>query len=1122
MRFLIFIFIASSIVGCQSQTSEKSNDLPGGQTLFEKLDAQQTGVRFTNRINENEQINILTYEYLYNGSGVAIGDFNNDQLPDLYFSATNGSNRLYMNAGNWQFTDITTASGTGVSDGFSTGVSMVDINGDGWLDIYVCRTGKFATSNRENLCFINNKNGTFRESAHQLGLADPSFSNQAVFFDFDRDNDLDMYLVNHPVDFKNANNIALTYEGQKLVKATPQQTALVSDRLYRNDNGHFVDITNQAGITNYAFGLSATVIDVNDDGWPDVYVANDYIEPDYLYVNNRDGTFSESLSDYIRVVSHNSMGSDVADINNDGMEDIVVLDMVAEDNYRQKILANVMKYDRYATQVKYGYFHQQMRNMLQINNGNGSFSEVGQLAGISNTDWSWGPLLADFNLDGWKDLFIANGYRRDITNLDYMNYTLDSLNKAGGIEALNTIYDLLNKVPETPIKNYMFKNTGGITFDKVTHAWGLDHASWSNGAAYGDLDNDGDLDIVVNNVNQPAFIYRNTAVSATANNWLTVTLKGPGNNTKGIGASVAIWHNGHRQLQRLMPSRGYMSTMEPALHFGLGSVDRVDSLMVYWPDGFTSSVKGIAANQEIEIDYSKTAPSVVVENKTPANTLLQELPQGAGLQFAHKENAFIDTKREPLLHHGYSQLGPAVAAGDLNGDGLDDCLVGGGAGQAPVLFIQQENSTFRPFSQPVFTMLAAREVTDIALLDIDDDADLDVYLVHGGSAWPANDERYQDVVLRNDGSGHFTIARNLLPNMPTSSSCAAVIYLAGDQRPDLFVGGRVTPGKYPVAPRSYVLQHQDGRWVDVTASVAPALQYAGMVSGAVAEDFNKDGYEDLMIAGEWMPLQYFEGSASGLRAQPQAITGASKGWWQSLAPADVDGDGDVDCIAGNLGLNGPLQASAGQPLRLFYSDFDQNGFIDPIMEMAYTDGRHPVPTRDQFVNQIPAFKSRVLRYRFYAQATMADLFTPDELSAADTLSIHTLANSWVENMGDGSWTLHQLPEAAQWAPIMALSSLATTSGGAPWIFTAGNIRNVNVYFGQYNAGNGQMLQYQPNGTWNIPSIVASGFFVPGDVRDMDWITLANGRKMLVVGENEGPLSVFLLDQLQHQVKPLSP
>ncbi len=1109
-------FIALSLLACNEPenstpaTTSSTTSSVSASTTFRLLSPTESGIEFSNQINEDYVYNILNFEYLYNGGGVAVGDINNDGLPDLYFSGTFVSNRLYLNKGNLKFEDITQSAGVAAAEGFKTGVTMADINSDGHLDLFVCRTSKSDDGQKNNLVFINNGDLTFTESAQQYGLADNSNSNHANFFDYDLDGDLDLYLLNHRLGFKDAVRLRLVQdESGAITRQTNPMTEFESDRLYRNNgNGTFTDVSASAGIVNSAFGLSATVADLNMDGYPDVYVANDYIEPDYVYINNGDGTFTDRYFDYIRHSSQNSMGSDVNDFNNDGLPDIVVLDMIAEDHVRYKQLMNIMQLERYETLVKYGYGHQVARNVLQMNNGNGTFSEVGQLAGISNTDWSWGAFFADFDNDGFKDIYIGNGYKRDVTNLDYMTYTRDSIEKTGGINKkrfpdLNTFLDL---IPSTKLQNYMFRNRGDMTFENVSDSWGLKEKTFSNGTAFGDFDGDGDLDLVVNNIDDPAFIYEN---QSTQKNYLQLTFKGGAKNTLGIGAKVRLeWDNGALQYQQLTANRGFFSASQPILHFGLGAQAQVDRVVVEWWDGKTQILENVKGGQKLEVDY-KNATNASPSTEASAS-LFREDAQTLGLSYTHKENDFQDFNQERLLPHQLSQLGPQIATGDLNGDGREDCFVGGAAGSVGAIFLQNANGTFTAQAVSAFNADLGREDVDAVFFDADGDQDLDLYVVSGGKTFPANSPMYQDRLYLNDGQGNLSVASDRLPKITASGSCVTAHDYDGDNDLDLFVGGRVTPGAYPVTPRSYVLQNNGGTFKDVTAEVASSFEKAGMITDIIWANIDSDPAEEMLVSGEWMGLRVYQFDGKILKDISQAAGfGDTEGWWNCLAVSDFDGDGDLDLVAGNLGLNTRLKASNENPLAIFAKDFDSNGAVDAIFAYHKNGSYYPFAGRDMMVKQISKVKKNYPRYAKYAKATMNEIFANMDLESAQKLVAHQLTTAYFENLGDGKFRQLALPTEVQLAPVKHILADDFNGDNKQDLLLVGNDYGAEPETGVYDAFNGLLLLGNGQGGFDVLPNAEHGFWASAEARDLARITLANGKVAYLVANNDGPLQAFV-------------
>ena len=1115
---LAMAVLAVLIYSCSSK-SEINNAEPvaeeNTQRMFDLISPNQTGIHFANNLQEDLVTNIFNYEYYYNGGGVAIGDINNDGLPDIYFSGTKVENKLYLNKGNFQFEDITASAGVGGGEGFKTGVTMVDINGDGLLDIYVCKTGKFNSSARTNLLYINNGDLAFTDEAAAYGLNDSSFSNYATFFDMDKDGDLDMFLVNHPVDFPSANTIRIKQGANGIEKVKPDNYDLVSDRMYKNNgNGTFSDITKAAGMLSYSYGFMATIMDVNEDGLPDLFVTNDYVEPDFLYINKGNGTFKESLKEYFRHTSHFSMGTDIADINNDGHLDVMVLDMIPETNRRQKMLENVLKYDRYDMQVKYGYYHQLMRNTLQLNNGNGSFSEIGTMAGVSNTDWSWGPLFADFDNDGLVDLFVSNGYRRDVTDLDYMKFTVDSLNRNGGVTVSN-IDEILKLVPSEKISNYMYKNNGDYSFSNNTMQWGLQQPTFSNGCAYADLDNDGDLDLVINNIDEVAHVYQNKSELVSKKNYLNIQLEGPQKNRSGIGSWIKLNSKNGQQTTYVTPSHGFFSSTANGNHFGLGDLTTVDKIEIIWPDGKMQVLNDISANQQLKIKYADADQMYQKEKPTPA--LYTEV-KNSGIDYTHIENDFIDFKREPLLPHQFSKNGPGMAVGDVNDDGMEDVYIGGANGSAGVLYLQNSNGTFRKNAQPAFAADAVHEDMGAIFFDANGDGFQDLYVVSGGSEFIESASEYQDRLYINNGKGGFEKKNDLLPQINASGSCVVAADYDKDGDLDLFVGGRIIPGKYPMSPKSYLLRNENGKFTDVTNDVAPGLQNLGLISSAIWSDYNNDGQIDLVVTGEWLPITFYKNN-NGKFTNETANTGLAKsnGWWNSIISGDFDNDGDIDYVAGNMGLNSRIKANESQPASIYFKDFDQNGFLDAIMTTFVQGIAYPLPLRDQILDQLRMLRKRFTRYSQYANATIENVFTPEELRDAGKLMSYNFNSSFIKNIGNGQFEIHSLPVEAQFAPVYGILAKDMDEDGNLDIVAVGNNFTSDVLSGRYDAGNGLVLQGDGKGNFVNQKIAKTGFYNPGNAKAITKLSSGN-KELILISNNNDKVKTFEKNMIEEQTE----
>lgn len=1089
------VAVVGMLVSCGSSAREDA--------LFSLLSPDSTGITFVNRVEDRPERNVLNFEYLYNGGGVAVGDVNGDGWPDLYFSANSGVNELYLNQGNFQFKEVTEKAGVGGMDGWTTGVTMADVNGDGLLDIYVCKSGPLGAEHRHNRLYINQgsrENGLpqFKEEAGKYGLDDPAYSTHATFFDYDRDGDLDLYLLNNPP----------VRDPRVNVQPTAQQRRNLSDdKLYRNDTDStgaitFVDVTEKAKLKDevLGYGLSATVSDVNKDGWPDIYVANDFYVEDRLYINQGDGTFVNNIHGWIDHMSRSSMGSDIADYNNDGRPDIFVLDMLAESNRRQKLLNVGQRPTRESNQY--------VRNTLHLHNGNGTFSEIGQLADVSNTDWSWAALLADFNLDGFKDLYITNGVRYDYTNMDfqYSKY----LPALRGEEEGTDLYDLIDKIPSTPMPNYVFRNEGDLTFEKVSKDWGVAQKGFSGGAAYADFDRDGDLDLAVNNLNESAWIYRNNTVERTAHHFLRVELEGTGRNRFGIGAKITIkTPEGRTFFQEMMPARGFQSSVEPALTFGLDTTQAVD-VTVTWPDQTQQRVSGVRANQTITL-YQKEAKHFKHNPKaSPEQHLERKSSKRSGLVFTHQENSYRDYRQEPLLPHMLSRSGPALARGDVDGDGREDVFVGGARGQSSALFLQRPDGSFSP--APSEALYADRNFEDVAatFFDADGDGDQDLYVVSGGAS-EVRAEAYQDRLYLNDGTGTFEGAPEALPPIESSGGAVAAHDYDGDGDVDLFVGGRVRPMKYPMSPRSYLLKNEDGHFRDVTGRVAEGLRRPGMVTDAQWHDLSGDGIEELVLTGEWMPIRIFRRDDSGgftERTETFGL-GQSSGWWYSLEVADFDGDGDTDLVAGNRGVNAQVRAQPGEPASIYAGDFDRDGGIEPIMSHYINGTEYPVPRRDRLIDELSLFRARFRTYESYAEATMDQVLTQEQLQRAKRLTAHTFTTSLFEQQG-GRFVRRDLPMEAQFSPVRDLGVRDVNGDERPDVLLAGNDFTVRRPWGPSDAGQGALLINKGNLAFEAQRAHASGFFAPGDVRSL-LLVPTPGVPLIVVGNNDASVDLFELN-----------
>ena len=1090
---LIFLILAS----CQSEDASKQ---------FTLLSQSTTGITFKNLVKETQDFNVLKYGYFYNGGGVSVGDINNDGLPDIYFTGNMVGSHLYLNQGNLEFKEIAKEAGVFAEGLWNTGTTMADVNADGYLDIYVCRSAAPSATKRQNLLFINNGDLTFTEKGAEYGVNDDGYSTQSAFFDYDKDGDLDLFVLNHSTQ-------EYAGFGQITASLKKRKNSAFSDKLYKNENGKFKDVTEQAGFVSnvLGFGLGLAVSDINADGWPDIYVSNDYNEQDYLYINQKDGTFLESLENFIDHTSLFSMGSDIADINNDGYFDIMTLDMLPEGNARQKMVSGPDNYDKYQLLVNSGFYNQTMRNMLHLSNQGKSFSEIGQFSGISNTDWSWASLFADFDNDGFKDVFITNGYKRDYTNMDFMNFAVQEKLKENKTGKETAIMELVENIPATVEENYTYKNNGNLTFTKVNSEWGLDQKSLSNGATYADLDNDGDLDLIINNLEEEAFVYRNNSDKLNTNNFIKIHLKGDDKNTFGIGAKITVKVEGEIQVQEMMPTRGFQSSVDHTLFFGLSDAKEIDMLKVVWPDNREQTLRNIAPNQTLTLKQYE-AKSVQKVTAPQTETHFTDISKDSLIYYVHQENTYIDFKREQLLPHKLSTQGPRIAKGDINGDGLADLFIVGAKGTSSKLMLQTKTGQFYTSTVNFDDDIQSEDI-DALFFDADNDKDLDLYVVAGGHELEEEAPELQDRLYLNNGQGAFEKSAGSLPKMLTNGSCVTASDFDGDGDLDLFIGGRSVPGKYPLAPRSYVLENDGkGNFTDITSTTNKTLVRPGMVTDAIWTDFNGDEKDDLIIVGEFMSVRIFENVANKLveRTNESGLED-SQGWWNRIEQGDFDNDGDLDYIIANFGLNSQLKASKEEPVQLYVKDFDENGSLDPILTSYVMGESYPVFSKDDLLGQLSGLKNRYVNYADYANEKITDIFSTEELFGATILKANTFATSYVENLGDGKFVIMPLPDSSQFAPIYGILVRDFNKDGNLDIVMAGNFFGNRVKYGRYDANKGLLLLGDGKGNFQEVENSKSGLNLIGEIRDIISIRREGNEGLIIFSRNDDGILTYKIN-----------
>ena len=1090
-KLALFLFLLALLSACSKPTPPK---------LFEKLEDTETGVSFANNLTEEEGLDVFRYRNFYNGAGVGTGDFNRDGLPDIYFISNQEANQLFFNKGDFTFENVTEKAGVGGSRPWATGVTVADVNGDGWLDIYVSNSGDPGGTDRANELFINEGDGTFTEKAGEFGLADSGYTTHAAFFDYDHDGDLDCYVMNNS--FRPVSSLPL--ENTRDVRDEGG-----GDRFYENRGGEFVDVSEEVGIYGgvIAFGLSVTLVDANSDGWTDIYISNDFFERDYLYINQQGKGFSEELERRMDQISLASMGADAEDINNDGLPEIFVTEMLPEKSARMKQVTSFESYGVLKLKEERGFYRQFQRNTLQLNEGNGRFVEIGRYANVDATGWSWGAMMFDMDNDANKEIFVTNGVYKDVTDQDFLDYFGSEENLRAARKGSEMHFDkFVDRMPSTPIPNYAFALDSALTYVNKSEEWGLDTPSFSNGSSFADFDNDGDMDLVVNNLNQPAFIYRNNSDNFYEHHYLKVSLEGDRKNLFGVGARLVAFLGEEKLTRHNYPSRGFQSSVDHQLLLGLGQAQQIDSLHVEWPGNRVSRYYEVPVDTHLTFTVSDAEESEKTEQSE--ETIFSRL----SIDHRHSENDYNDFNHSALIYHKLSREGPPVAVADLNGDGMDDFFIGAATGSAGSLFLNKGDNSFEEVTVPAFRENATHEDVDAVFFDADGDGDQDLYVVSGGSEFGSDFRKFSDQLYINqgfrDGEAIFTKSDGL-PEQFVSGSSVEASDFDGDGDIDLFVGGRSIPGEYGKPASSYLLQNDgSGRFSDVTSKYISQLRNIGMVTDASWTDYDNDGDPDLMLVGEWMPLTLFENRGAFFQRQFD-VKGLenSEGWWESVTPHDLNGDGNTDYIAGNLGRNSMFKADRQHPIKMYVNDFDRNGSLDHVYAFKKGDEFIPYHLKDQLGSQLSFINAKFPRYEDYADKSISELFSEDQLQASVQLTAYELSSAAIMNNGDGSFELRRLPAEAQFSPIFDVIADDFNRDGEPELLMVGNFTGTRPQEGDYDANHGLLYRIGEDGTLKEIPYPETGLWIDGDVRDAEIIKSESG-KLLVIAKNNGQTEIY--------------